>query len=121
VKCDQDSTPLEITGITSGDYMIRLSNGRLLWSRKLQENQICWELAFPGREYPAAAMTEPTQASALPPESLLGGSLILEIFPGLETAMLRISLVKAKNQLAKTNIYEPLVWLIWYWLLMARG
>lgn len=82
---------ITLRGITPGDYMIRLSNGRLLWHSKLDKNNLQWSLAFPKRDYPAAAMTEPLRAEPSISETICDGNLRLDVIPGLETGTIVIS------------------------------
>ena len=89
--CQIDTAPLTIGSIFPGEYRITLSNGRLLWSKQLSANELQWAIAFPRAEYPAAAMTDLAQAKASLTESLLGGCLLVEVFPGIEFGSMRIS------------------------------
>ena len=96
--CRIDAEPLMISRVTPGEYQITLSNGRLLWSRHLAASELRWASVFPQSEYPAAAMTEPAQAKASLEESLLAGSLLIEVFPGIEYGSMRISHHPANRQ-----------------------
>jgi len=78
-------------GVTPGDYMVRLSNGRLLWHSRIDENQLQWSLAFPGREYPVAAMSEPLRAEPSISDKICDGSFRLDVIPGLETGTIVIT------------------------------
>ncbi len=91
LTCQIGTAPLTIGKIFPGEYRITLSNGRLLWSRKLSSSELRWAIAFPRAEYPAAAMTDLAQAKASLTESLLGGCLLVEVFPGIEFGSMRIS------------------------------
>ena len=98
LPCQIGAEPLMISKITPGEYRITLSNGRLLWSRHLAASELRWASVFPQSEYPAAAMTEPAQAKASLEESLLAGSLLIEVFPGIEYGSMRISHHPANRQ-----------------------
>lgn len=78
-------------GISPGDYSIRLSNGRLLWHSRLNENSLLWSEAFPNKEYPAAAMTEPLTAESSISTEICDNSFILKVIPGLEAGTIIIS------------------------------
>ena len=88
--CSDQSGQLSLRQITPGLYEVSLSNGRLLWSRELADKDLRWSIAYPQTEYPAAAMTGPAQAKPTISESLLDGSLLLEVLPGIESGTLRI-------------------------------
>lgn len=90
--CSAGAEPVPLKRITPGRYEIFLSNGRLLWSGQLKDENLRWSLAHPDTEYPAAAMTDPMKAEATISEFLVGGSLILEVFPGIESGTLQIRL-----------------------------
>ncbi|MBK7090665.1 MAG: hypothetical protein IPH59_02915 [bacterium] len=91
LTCQIGAEPLTIGKIFPGEYRITLSNGRLLWSKQLSANELQWAIAFPQAKYPAAAMTDLAQAKASLTESLLGGCLLVEVFPGIEFGNMRIS------------------------------
>lgn len=96
--CDSAHMPVEISDFSPADIVVKLSNGRVLWSGGITENEVRWKTAFPGKEYPAAAMTEPTKVPASISELLLGGSLRFEVFPGIESATLRLSLTETDKK-----------------------
>jgi hypothetical protein len=102
LPCQIDAEPLMISKITPGEYQIALSNGRPLWSRHLTASELRWAIVFPQSEYPAAAMTDPAQAKASLAESLLDGSLLIEVFPGIEFGSIRISHHPTNQQLKAT-------------------
>jgi len=80
-----------IRGISPGDYSIRLSNGRLLWHSRLDKNSLLWSEAFPNKEYPAAAMTEPLTVESTISTEICDNSFNLNVIPGLETGTIVIS------------------------------
>jgi len=81
-----------LVGIASGEHSLSLSTGRVIWQGEIVPKDILWALAFPGRPLEVAAATEPTQPEATRTESLLGGELILRVFPGLESGRLAVEL-----------------------------
>jgi hypothetical protein len=91
--CTEGSMPILVPGLTPGEYTVQLSNGRVLLSKRLESRDLRWKQAFPDKEYPAAAMTELTEGTATHSVSLLGNWLILEIYPGIESGILRIRLI----------------------------
>ena len=82
--------PLIIKGISIGVYTIRLSNGRVLWEDRLTREDVLWTYAFPDKELPMAAETEPLEKTPAWAISLLEGEFVMRIFPGLESAMISI-------------------------------
>jgi len=97
-QCPADYKPLTISNLTPGEYIIQLSNGRRLWSQELGAEHIIWKSAFPKKEFPAAAMTEPTKSPATLSKSLLNGEMSLDIFPGIESGTMKISLTKQEKK-----------------------
>jgi len=97
-RCDGISLPLVLSEITPGSYAVQLSNGRQIWSENLKDRDVRWRLAFPDQKYPAAALTEPAIAKSSISASLLGGSLLLEVIPGIESATMRISMTSGGSK-----------------------
>ncbi len=94
----EPSTKLvSVKGITPGSYTIRLSTGLLLWEGQLQEKELIWTKAFPREKVKAAAETKAISRKASLSESLLKGELILEIFPGLESGAIQLSVGKLEK------------------------
>jgi len=89
-----DIEAITISGISPGEYIIQLSNGRRLWSYEIGEKQVVWKSAYPKKEFPAAAKTEPTKLLSTMSESLMGGEIKLDIFPGIESGTIRINISK---------------------------
>jgi len=87
-----DIEAITISGITPGEYIIQLSNGRRLWSCEIGEKQVVWKSAYPTIEFPAAAKTEPTKLLSTMSESLMGGEIKLAISPGIESGTIRINI-----------------------------
>ena len=81
---------LKIRGISIGVYTIRLSNGRVLWEDRLTREDVLWTYAFPDKELPMAAETEPLEKTPARTISLLEGEFVMKIIPGLESAMISI-------------------------------
>ena len=93
-QCSINSKPLIVFNVTPGEYTIQLSNGRLLWNKKLVAKDIMWKQAFPDKEFLAAAMTEPTKSLISITELLLNGEVSLDIFPGIESGIIKLTLKK---------------------------
>lgn len=87
----------EFPGILVGNYMLKLSNGRLLWEGYIGLKDVIWKEAFPSRQYPMAADTEGW--SAEPTRSFLvgDGNFKLSIEAGLESGKIVLSSVENKS------------------------
>jgi hypothetical protein len=88
---------ISVKGITPGSYTIRLSTGVLLWEGQLQEKELIWTKAFPKEKVKAAAETKAIGQKASHSEPLLNGELTLEIFPGLESGAILLSIRKSEK------------------------
>ena len=82
--------PYQVSPIFPGKYTIRFSNGRVLWEGDITREDVIWTYAFPGRDLPMAAKTEPIQQEPTRTLTLLDGELIIYVFAGLESGRFRI-------------------------------
>jgi len=82
--------PDQVSPIFPGKYMIRFSNGRVLWEGDITREDVIWTYAFPGRDLPMAAETEPLHQDPTRTLTLLDGELIIYVFAGLESGKIRI-------------------------------
>jgi len=73
------------SSIVPGWYVIRFSNGRVLWEGELTREDVIWTYAFPGKDMPMAAETDPHIQRPTKTVSLLNGEVIIHVFAGLET------------------------------------
>lgn len=80
----------QVSLIFPGKYMIRFSNGRVLWEGNITREDVIWTYAFPGRDLPMAAETEPLHQEPTRTLTLLDGELIIYVFAGLESGRIRI-------------------------------
>lgn len=71
--------------IEPGDYIIGLSNGRLLWEGQITKEDVIWEAAFPDEPYPMAADTGDMKIQSTRTEGIISGEITLSIYPGLES------------------------------------
>jgi hypothetical protein len=86
-----------VKGITPGSYSIKLSTGLLIWQGKLSEKELIWTKAFPREKVKAAAETKAIGQKTSHSEPLLNGELTLEIFPGLESGAIQLSVRKPEK------------------------
>lgn len=76
--------------IPPGHYALMLDSGLLIWEGKLSDRELIWSVAYPGKALDLAADTGETPLQPTVEETLLGGELILRVFPGLENGSLEI-------------------------------
>ena len=89
-SCTVSIEPTTIGGITPGAYTVRFSNGRVLWEGDLSRQELLWAFAYPEKDLPMAAETEPSQREPTKTVTLLNGELIIEVFAGLEKGEIRL-------------------------------
>jgi hypothetical protein len=83
--------PTSISSISPGSYKIRFSNGRVLWEGDILRKDVIWAFAYPDKDLPMAAETEPSQREPTRTLHLLNGELIIQVFAGLETGEIRLN------------------------------
>ena len=83
--------------IVPGDYRLKLDTGRVLWEGHLSEKDLVWSKAYPGNGLSVAADTEETPRHATRQVDLLGGTLTLRVYPGVETGSLNIELKNTES------------------------
>jgi len=77
--------PITISSVSPGRYVVRISNGRLLWEGEIRREDVIWTYAFPQKDFPMAAKTETLHQEPTRTISLLDGELIIYVFAGLES------------------------------------
>lgn len=78
--------------VVSGRYSLKFSTGRVLWAGELRKADVEWTSAFPGRALDLAAADAGTpQAEPSREIGLLGGEVVVRIFPGLEAGVMTIT------------------------------
>jgi hypothetical protein len=82
------TTPTTVSAVRPGTYILRFSNGRVIWEGNFSREDLVWTFAFPGEEFPMAAKTEPHKAKPTKTMSLLDGELVMQVFAGLESGKL---------------------------------
>ena len=83
--------------ITPGKYILKHSNGRVLWEGAIEAKDVIWKKAFPDRDYAMAAdtvkqPTEPTRSL-----QILNGQIKLTFEAGLEAGKIRLELLDDKD------------------------
>ena len=81
-----------LTGVLPGRYTLKLSTGRVIWEEVLKKEDLEWAVAFPGRALDLAA-ADPETPEGTPTREirLLGGEVVVLVFPGLEAGVMKIT------------------------------
>jgi hypothetical protein len=91
------SESILIKGVTPGNYVIKLSTGLLIWQGDLSDKQLIWKKAFPKEKLKAAAETKIIGQKSSFAEPLLERELLLEVFPGLESGAIQLTIRKTNG------------------------
>jgi len=81
-----------VGGIAPGLYRLKLDTGRLVWEARLTPRHVLWAYAFPGRPLPMAADTGSSTHQPTLEAVLLGGTLRVRVFAGIEEGTLELDL-----------------------------
>lgn len=82
---------INLTNINPGQYTVRLSTGRVLWEGQLMKKQLLWLEAYGDEDLRMAAKTEEDVPQPTLSELLLGGDLMMEVIPDLQSGEIRFS------------------------------
>jgi len=82
--------PGSVFSVSPGRYVIRFSNGRVLWEGVLTKEDLIWAFAYPAMDLPMAAETEAGQQEPTRTLSLLEDEFIMYVFAGLEAGEMKI-------------------------------
>jgi len=84
--------PINLMNIDSGQYTVRLSNGRILWEGNLLKKHLIWLEAYGDDDLPMAAKTEDNDADrSTVSDPLMGGELTMAVIPGLKSGEIRFN------------------------------
>lgn len=83
--------PIKLMNIDPGQYIIRLSTGRVLWEDQLLKKHLIWLDAYGDEDLPMAAKTDEDGDASHPTISdhLMGGELTMEVTPSLKSGEIR--------------------------------
>jgi len=81
-----------LPGILPGVYRLSSAAGRVIWEAELCETDLLLACAFPSRPLKAAAATDDVSETPSRDVPLLGGTLLVRVFPGRDTGRLEIRL-----------------------------
>lgn len=91
VTLSNDNPTSCIHDVVPGDCELLLESGRVLWEGTLTAADCIWTEAFPGEPVALAADTGHVRRRMSREVPLLGGELILRVFPGIEAARLELT------------------------------
>lgn len=83
---------VRIPGIEPGEYALRLSTGRLLWTGRIEANDVQWAAAYPTAALPLAAATDEGDAPWTRELRLLNNEIVMRVYPGIEKGTIGIRL-----------------------------
>lgn len=79
-----------IKNVRPGLYGFRLETGRILGEEKLTRHDLLWVYAYPTQDLKIAADTGDPVEQPTRQIKLLGGELIIKVFPGLESGRIKV-------------------------------
>lgn len=80
-----------VPDILPGEYTIRLSTGRVLWSARLHSADLRWSEAFPQAPLRLAADTAETDRLCTREMRLLDGEILVRVYPGVDVGTIGIT------------------------------
>lgn len=89
--------PINMTKVDPGQYIVMLSNGMILWEGKLLKKHLVWLEAYGDKDLPMAAKTEKDTPQTTLSEPLMGGDLIMDVIPDLQSGEIRFSYGKQRR------------------------
>jgi len=93
-KLSFENNKAYISGITPGQYSLKLSNGRTIWESEILENDLIWQKAFPNQDYQMAAATEDEDKSITRIMDIFEGGITIKLHAGLESGGLSVIINK---------------------------
>jgi hypothetical protein len=92
ISCGNFPVTHKIQNVTPGLYTISLDTGRIIWQEDLTEQELIWTIAFPEQALDLAADTGEGVARSTREIRLLDGSLIVRVFPEIESGRLELKI-----------------------------
>lgn len=80
-----------IQDVTPGHFRLCLESGRVLWERKLTDQDLVWAAAYPRRALPMAADSGDSFADPTHEVCLIGDRVVLCVLPGVESGSIAIT------------------------------
>jgi len=81
-----------IDRITAGIYKIVFAAGEVIWEGELTEQELLWGKAYPGRPVRLAADTTGEKSEPTKEITVLGGRIIIRVFPSIESGRIEITM-----------------------------
>ena len=97
VRSDRAGNRLTVPRARPGHYAVKLISGRLVWEGDLSAEDLIWSAARPGQDLDLAAATGEAPAASTRRESLLGGQVVLTVFPGPESGSIHITIKESTD------------------------
>jgi len=79
-----------IADLNPGNYTLKTDSDWLIWQEHLSERELFWTHAYPDQEFPMTADTESYDSREFKAVVLLEGEVVIRIYPGLETGIIKI-------------------------------
>jgi len=84
--------PLSLEDVRPGEYCVRLSTGRVIWSAELSAGHLAWPQVEQGLDLRLAAATNDGATVPTLCEGTLGGELVVFVFPGRQLGELKVEM-----------------------------
>lgn len=81
---------MRIPGMLPGSYSVRLATGRLLWTAKLEREDLQWAYAFPSKALRLAAESDESRVVCTREFQLLQDEIVVRVYPGIESGTIGI-------------------------------
>ena len=79
-----------IAGIVSGEYVLKLDTGWVLWQGQFTDKDLLWKKAFGKKDLKLAADSGQTSPEPVRQIPLLDGRIIVRVFAGIESGMIEV-------------------------------
>jgi hypothetical protein len=89
---DRTSGIQTVSDVRPGYWQLKTDTGRVLWEGLLTADDVIWAKSHPGRDLPLAAGTGESMRQATREIALLGGTVTLRVYPGVDRGVLEIIL-----------------------------
>lgn len=85
---------IRIHNLFPGHYHLALSSGRTIWTRELTAQDLLWFSAFPAAPLRLAAASDDEELVPTIEDSVMDGSLTVQVCPGLHSGTISIRIAK---------------------------
>lgn len=91
VRFSTDGAAQTVADVRPGHYRLSLATGLCLWRGLVTQQDVLWEVAFPGEPLRMAAATERVRSRPTKTVELESGELMLRFFAGLESGWMELT------------------------------